>query len=133
MIHFSKSVNFTRYQLENNNLTFKNYTAIFNYERELIKFALRKTNTELCSRVSIKAPRNARKDSLDKISPAAIEEATFVGEEHDAVLLENVLHKQDSNESLNEYEHNRMVRVTIFYILWFFALASVTFFIIYLA
>lgn len=130
--HFSKSINFDKYQVEKNEFIFEKYTAMFQYETEIIRYGLRKTPTEQCSRISIKNANN-----LDEISPAETQDIKeFLNEsgaEHEAVLLANVLYKHDSSESLHDHEHNKLVRVTILYTLGFFALTSVTFFIIYLA
>lgn len=49
------------------------------------------------------------------------------------LLLENVLLNKVGKEKLTLTEHKKIVRLTIFYTLAFFALALVTFFIIYLA
>lgn len=126
--HYSKSINFDKYQLEENEFIFEKYTAMFQYETEIVSYGLRKSPTQRCSRISVK-------NNLDEISPADSDESFLneTGKEHEAVLLANVLYKHDSSENLHDHEHNKLVRVTILYILGFFALASVTFFIIYLA
>lgn len=132
VIHFPKVVNFDKYQLAKNDLSFNGYTAIFEYESKLINYSLFKTPEELYSRISVKSVPDAKivnhMYNIDEISTADTEESFLDGAD------ENDVEKcYDSTESLSERERNKLVRVTILYILGFFALVSVTFFIIYLA
>lgn len=129
LIEFSTAINFDKYQLAKNNVIFNRYAAIFAYESEIINYSLYKTPEELYSRNSMKSIPDTkclkRNYSIDEISTADTEESFIDGINEDDVEKCNM----DDNERIR----NKLVRVTILYILWFFALVSVTFFIIYLA
>lgn len=131
--HFPKVVNFQKFQLENNHLSFNGYTAIFEYESKLINYSIFRTPEELYSRISHKSQRDAkiinRMYNIDEISTADTEESFLDGADENDIEKCN----HDSSEGLSEGERNKLARVTILYILGFFALVSVTFFIIYLA
>lgn len=141
LVNFSKPVNFSKYQINQNNLIFNEYTAMFRYESDIVNYDLCRTSKHFYSRISTKVEISKiakSKSDLDEISPAEVKDPAesfsgVVNRECDTVLLENVLRKRDSNENFRERERNTLVRITILYTLGFFALASATFFVIYLA
>lgn len=122
VIQFSTVVNFNKYRLAKNNLSFNEYTAIFKCESKLVDYTLYKTTEEIYSRISIQFDVGSVNcgNSIDKISNSSSEESSLIdNQESDD--------NDDITESSSEREQNKLMRVKILYILGFFALLPVTF------
>lgn len=147
---FLNIINLNKYTVYNNSRSYKNYVPMISYETHFPCCDVIKPYSEACSRISCEKSKKKPKAvvDLDEISPAEVKdvldhfpetlgaelESNELVQECKVLLLKNVFDKHGkSKERVDQLEHNKVVRMTIFYTLSFFALIFVTFFTIYLA